>query len=975
MAKLFKSSLPKVISRANRDISTIIENDIAKESVLLKNLVDQVLAANLEVKKKNNQRITETKRKVQELDSEIDELTKSIELVDRETVIEQLNEMIDAENKIFSARQEIRFFENENTPQKLKSLTNIYEQLVSSMDNTKTSEETYSTTLHNANDLLFDKQIEMTTQVITLMDELYTNKFTKADASIEQMSELKQQIFAIETQFNQYIRENIESFNFIQDKSASTFSKEDNTLELSDKITREHNKTLENINQKIKSITEKFLIKKTDIINNYKVYENSLREKLEAKNIDKIALEKTLVIKRDQELKNIRLLIIDSEKKKNNSKMQSLIRKFGKLEKSKISKVSDQTDRKLIVQTKKIKEKAMSQLETLEFKKVTDLNKQQLNFKLEEIKFEESKILYKIKHDHTALQSDSTLNKEKVQNITSFLSEKEHVTKELNTFKTKLRIAELELIKQNEIIDNTLFEQFRELLKNLKQIEHKRILILQEKISNHETIRLDQQYQINKTVLDLQLDKELKDIDKLILKKRNESLIRVEKIKEDTNSEVIYQESLIKIAQKEHELQLIKVKSLYENERSLAEEQIQRINLGVQVNDAFVKTTLENQLLFATQQIRCAVSEYEIRVESVALTKDQELAYANKKIDYYKQKYDYEKSKIKKDLDEKLEDLNYKLLLFTDKKDNEQIQENIDQLTTHFKTIFDEIENRENLDVEMKRYDKVIGAAEVRAEQAINEALALKEQTTTAFEALYHQTKEKYDLIEKSNHSQDTVGIMPLLNSTAISSADDRFQQAIKEADELYSERILTPKRIINETQSTLLELTRDEETELFCNEQKVVKKEKIAEHQIDLDKLCVSTKVAKEKANEAEILLKQNIEQRLENERQTLFDAKLYRNEKQITADYNILFKKEKAYGNEILQETLNFKTQRLQEHKKIFKDTNLWIKQAIKPYRKYIRYASRGSNAEKKELTRKNIRILKKALNEAKANIEIKL
>ena len=74
MAKNFKSNLPKVISKANRDISLIIENDIAKESALLKDLVDQVLKANLEVKKKNNMRITETKRKLAQLDEEIEDL-------------------------------------------------------------------------------------------------------------------------------------------------------------------------------------------------------------------------------------------------------------------------------------------------------------------------------------------------------------------------------------------------------------------------------------------------------------------------------------------------------------------------------------------------------------------------------------------------------------------------------------------------------------------------------------------------------------------------------------------------------------------------------------------------------------------------------------------------------------------------------------------------------------------------------------
>ncbi len=63
-------------------------------------------------------------------------------------------------------------------------------------------------------------------------------------------------------------------------------------------------------------------------------------------------------------------------------------------------------------------------------------------------------------------------------------------------------------------------------------------------------------------------------------------------------------------------IQLIKVKSLYENERGLAEEQVERINIGVQVNDAFVRTTLKNQMLFAQQQIHASASEYDIRVET-----------------------------------------------------------------------------------------------------------------------------------------------------------------------------------------------------------------------------------------------------------------------------------------------------------------------------------------------------------------------
>ncbi len=971
MASKFRSTLPKVISKANKDISTIIENDIAKESEILKNLVDQVIAANLEVKKKNNQRINDTRRKLQELDIEIEDLNKSIDLVDRETVIEQLNEMIDAENKIFKARQEIRFFENESTPSRLENLTNIYESLAGSVEATHSLEANYKDILADSNTTLFTKQNEITTEVIELMNNLYQEKRTYIKQELTALNDTKQRVFQTEKEFNLFIEENIKTTKNLDSQSSSFFTNEDNDEFLNEKITNDHNSKLESINNKIETITSKYETKKIDIIASFRKYENNVRQKLESKNKAELDKEKKAIDQKDEELKNIRLLIIDAEKKQNYSKVQSLMKKFEKVEKSKVSSVLDKTGKLFTTETKRQREKTIQQLSSVETKYVTDLNKQEFALKLADIEFEEAKILYKIKSDSNALQSDQQINKRKLQTILDLLTEKERVTKLLAELRLQHRIAELEIMKQNELRDNTLLEQFKALLTSLKESEHKRILSLQENIGNHELIQVEQNYNINKTILDLQLSKELSDVDKLILQKRNDSLIRIEKIKEDANSEIIYQESLIKIAKKEHELQLVKVQSLYENERSLAEEQVERIHLGVKVNDTFVKTTLENQLLFASQQIQCAKSEYEIRIESIALTKDQELAYANKKIDYYRQKYEYEKSKIRKELDDKLEDLNYKLLLFTDKKDNDEIQRQIDNLNNRFQIMIDEIEDKENIDEEIKRYEKVILAAEERALQAINEALALKEQTTTAFEALYEQTKLKYDQIERTNHSEDTQGIMPLLSNSAVSSADTRLQKATQEADELYQERILKPTQIINKTKETLLEEIKDEETEIFCQEQKQVKKDKIKAHSEKLDQIHLDRKNKLQEVSNMVTKTKNDIKANLQNDVLTT-ETSVYRDEETIEKEYQDLIQNEKFASQSYVKELSIYKQQRLLEHKQITKETTQWIKQTLKPYKKYIRQASRGLNAEKRELTRKNKRTLKKAISEMKSNFK---
>ncbi|QMS85852.1 hypothetical protein [Candidatus Xianfuyuplasma coldseepsis] len=970
-----KSSLPKVISKANKEIASIIEQDIETESKLLKDLVDQVLAANMEVKKKNNQRINETRKKLQDLDIEIDELNKSIDIVDRETVLEQLNEMIDAENKIFAARQEIRFFDNAQLSDTLAELDAIYTNLVDSISNTRAVETTYQQLLKTNNDMLFDKQVAITTAIIEQMQQLYAQKEQYAMDQITATSTIKQDIIELENQLSQILEDHHAKQDAIQANSLSIFTEVDDEILLGEKVAQQHEKTLQDIAEKKQQINDKYHEKRQQIIDGYKAYEQSVRDKLEAQNQQELLAEREEQKKKEEQLKNIRLLIIDAEKKQDFNKVQTLMKQFEKIEKSNVARVTDKTDKLLAQETKKTHEKAIKQLKTLELKYVQDMNKQELNYELEHIKFEESKILYKIKSDHQALLHDQQITKDHIHQLQSFLSTKLELTKQLYQLKTTLRIAELDIMMENEKTDHTLIDGFKTLLQELKEVERKRLLALQENVNHHEIIKIDQQYHIGKTVLDLKLHKQLTDIDQRILKTRNESLIKIEKMKEEANSEIIYQESLIKIAQKERELQLTKVHSLYENERSLAEEQVERINLGIQVNDAFVKTTLQNQILFAQQQINCAESEFDIRVENINLTKEQELAYANKKIDYYRQKYEYEKSKLRKELNDKLEDLNFKLLLFTDKKENQSIQAQINQLQDRYQAMIDEIDVQEEQDAEIKRYEIVITAAEERARQAIEEASALKEQTTAAFEALLDQTQGKFQQIEQNNHSQDTVGIMPLLNSGAISSADQRLQKAISEAEELYNDRIIEPNRIINKTKQELLDMTNDEETEAFIQQQKALKKEKIQEHSDLLEELHQIREESLEGITDEVDRAKLMQQKVLEQQTEYVINAPLYRDDKAIERDYEALKQKERSYYDKQLGELNRFISQELVEHKKVLKETNALIKAVNKPYKKYIRKASRGLNAEKRELIRKNKRVLRKALSDAEAAFDVEL
>ncbi len=970
MAKVFKSSLPKVISKANKDISLIIENDIASESKLLKDLVDQVLNANLEIKKKNNQRITETKRKLAELDEQITDLNSSIDLVDRETVIQQLNEMIDAENKIFAARQEIRFFENEKSPERIDNLDTIYKDLISSIQKVNVYEERFRDGLINSNNLLFDKQVEITNEIISLMDDLFDRKSDYVNNELAKMKEISDNVIELENYFNNYINSNLDVCMSFGDLSTAIFSEVDDDLFITEKIKTHHENTINEINETLEKIKTTYEAKKAEIEQKYLDYEQSVNEKLEAKNLQLLEQERKQQELIDEKLKSIRLQIIHAEKNNKIGTIQKLMKQFEKVEKSKSEKVTKKVSKEASAITKKMHLKSINQLETLELKYVTDLNKSEHALVLEQIKFEEAKILYKIKSDLQALQGDLDINKKRMINLKDFLDTKVDVSKKIYDFKLNLRHKELQIMKDNELLEQSLIHSFKELLIALKNVENARIIALKENLNNHTIIKIEQEFQVKKSIELIKLDQELMHLDKLILKMRNETLIKNEKIKEEANSEIIYQQSLIDIANKERDLQLVKVTSLYENERNLAEEQIERINLGVKVNDAFVKTTLENQLLFASQQIQCAESEHDIRVESINLTNAQELQYANKKINYYRQKYDYEKSKINKELNDKLEDLNYKLLLFTDQKDNREIKVKIKALKEKYYAMIEDIEKVEMEDEEIIRYEKVIEAANKRAEEAIGEALSLKNQTIDSFQILYDQTKQKYDLIKETDQTEETRGIMPVLNNTAVSSANSRLQKATEEAEMLFKEKIIVPQKKIEETKAKLVELISNKEADQFVEEQIAIKNQKIVEHQGLIKKL----EEDKEKALQA-------IEKELEqvndlNKLKTLnletmiFTDTKYRNENDIEKDYLELFAiettKHQAYINEIIE----FRTTRLKKQEKILKDTNTLIKQTFKPYKKYIRFASKGLNAKKKELAKEYNKKLKKAHNDVENN-----
>ena len=132
------------------------------------------------------------------------------------------------------------------------------------------------------------------------------------------------------------------------------------------------------------------------------------------------------------------MLIINAEKKNDLASIQKLMKQFEKVEKSKSQKVTKQVSKEVGTITRKTRIKTVNQLQALEVKYVSDLNKNEHSLILENIKYEEAKILYKIKSDFSALQGDIEINKKRMINLKDFLDTKLSVTK--NIFGLKLEL-------------------------------------------------------------------------------------------------------------------------------------------------------------------------------------------------------------------------------------------------------------------------------------------------------------------------------------------------------------------------------------------------------------------------------------------------------------------------------------------------------------------------------------------------------
>lgn len=955
MSNTFKSNIPTSV-KGNQDLLDIITTDIDFDADELKKLVAKMLQESQEIKADQSNRLDEAKMKIAELDHKMSQLNYSDTFLNES----QLDDTLARKHKIFLARQEIHFFETKQAPLQLETLEEIYQNLVSTVDILNSYEDNYSKGVADNSKVLYLSQAKITNDVLTLMNKLFEFKISKVQRDVDQLADIHRHVDQLEADYYDYIDHNISEYSSLQDTSSTHFSAVDDDLFINEKIIAEYEDMIQELNTSIEVLTTEYETEKEIIIKAYKNHLKEITKDDKVKNADEIKAEREKEEKYKDELKAIKLQILAAEKKDNYSLVSKLLKKYDNAEKrNPASTSSNQLSKETQILLEKTKDNANNQLLVLEKEYATSLNRFNYDIALEKVKFDEAKILYKIKADHQGLQEDLQVNDERVLKLKEFVEAKVTVGAKILSAKLQLRQAELQIMKENELLELDLIDEYKELLIALKRIENKYFNHLKQNLNNYLIVKYEQEYQVNKNILDLKLSREISNLETDLVTKRNELWIQNEEYRSNAESEIAYQESCIELAKKEHDIKLAAIKEHYTIDSSHKAKAAEAAETKALATNAAVTSDLRNQINASTQAIEAANKEFEFRVQSIQQKMVQEHEDLNSKIVEFRQKYTDEKALINQELKKRTKDYNLKLMLFTEGDVHLEIKQKIEELTTTFQEKIAKIEAVEQEDEQIILYEEKIEEATSRARASIKEAQDKKESALKTSTELLDIAQRKYDAVSEPSLQASTT-------TTKILAPQKTLESELQAEQDNFHSLIAESKRIIHENKAFCDSLDKQMEENETIQDILDQKDQILATYHEE----CRLLALEKDKGSKA---LDANLDDlSVDNQmdiaamRNTLFQNMSYRNKEDIDKDYEELAIKEKDLYNTHLSKFENYKTDFI----KRIEDTSTRVKAVIQasllPYDKYIEYASKGLVATKKDLETEYDKLLKQSINE---------
>ena len=773
----------EVSLQSNTKLSKLIDTNLQKESALLQSLIKDVVDANKKVKASHEKRVQESKQRLEQLNRDIRDLNAEINRKEKDTTMAQLNYLLDSKNKIYEALQTMRQ-KNIDVYLSRDSIVNIQplsDHLFNQLNTHTSSGNDILPIMETLREKIIDIASQGMTRIRSLMQETH-GEDDPLKTIIEAINDSAFQSGALFLNLKESLKElEANRAHILKDTNSdeSLESRIEETFETRKKALEKESQALQ---KEFKTNKNALLEEKNQI------YDQTLKN-LQAQYQSKLEAEENTRVEIENKIKMLRLDIIKAEKDKDDTRTKQLFKQYEKYNRKKPNFLEDKLESKAETQSKKAIKRIDHALYNLEKDYLIKHNA--LRFEISKIHIErsDSKDLFKVREDFKGLESDLSYNKSLEKLLTDHLNNFKDAIEKL--FEQVESIHEVYIKREYRFLKQqlSLLDDYKSLEHTFKSSQLNLSNLMRKKQFSNQKLSQTVLHDIKKHALQIDKHQKLSKIDKRIIDIKNTNKIDQLYAEEDIQNEKIYQNARIELADQEYELQLLKIKSLYDNEIGLTKAQADRLNIGYEVNESMVATTYESQILFAKQQIEYAESEFELRLENIELSLNKEKEYAQDKLNEHQQKYKTDKIDLINERDRKLEDLSYKQALFTEDKDKRLLSEQEEKITHFYNDKIEKIESAMQEDPYVKRYKKQLDNADKRAEKAREDARQIRDKSSETFKSMLQSSEEKLNQF-KNNSEHDS--LKPMIESEE-GTAKNRLHESIEDAKALYEEKIKGP--------------------------------------------------------------------------------------------------------------------------------------------------------------------------------------
>jgi hypothetical protein len=948
-------------SPSNQNLSTLIDQDLQKESELLQTLIKEVVEANKKVKTSHRKRLDEANEKLSILNQEIKRLRQEINKKDEQTTMAQFDHLLKSKDRIHQALRTTRLhplnselkkdYEFSVHALKEKLFTHIEERShlskapSSFMESFKTATASFVARIYAVGEATFKGENSL--EVIKKSEVAFKEA---ASTFVQKLNNDTRELLGLLNSRDHILSDGSES--------TSLNSRVENTY-------KERNEDLKKKQDELKTTMKQGLAKVDEDLHSLRTKaEEELREKfkdtLEAQHKDKEILKK--------ELKALKLDIIRAEKTGEIDELKTLLKTYNKkssLEKGlSESKLQDKVEKKINSERKNLIVKKLE----LEKDYATAVSQLELDKNQFDLQFNDSHELFKVQDDYDALTKDLNLNQSLEDTLIGTTNEYETLLRETLTFTASLETlmfdTKISFMEDVNVASKKLLE-LKAAFKS-SQIDlattFKKTALKQNKATTHI------QSLIRRQALNMHFHNEERKVNKTLTVATRTADIEKTYQQENAKNDLIYQHGLIELADKEYELQLLKIRSLYDNEMLLTKAQAERLNVGADVNETMVSTTLESQIHFSRQQIKYAENEYQVRLENIEAALKRELEYAKEKLNQRRQGYRSDIHELKNERDRKLSDLSYRQALFTDPKDKRKLREQEMTIRESYGEKIQSVEQNEANDDTVKRYLSQIEGAKNRAEKAKEDAHQLKEKTIKTFKNMLEQSDHKLNAFKDASGNEKLLG--NTIEDEASQTAENRYNEAVEEAITLYKEKVNVPKSKIKQLKEVLDSIEFDENTQKTIDKAKKHLKEEKTYIKTTLDKEKQQTKDALKDIDDSIDSLTQKANDLQQKLSEATEDQAVKRVINANLEQIETLKKSRKS--NEYVELEKSFNSH-IAEHRDVLKKTKKsldnTLKPALKEYERFLKKVSVSQNKTFKQLKKQKVARLKDTLKDIEA------